>query len=76
VQGIQVNFFAVKVDKNKQVEKVIETSKPEIKEPLKAPVKKEKIELVTAQFEATATFAQLKALGQYMKDNNITYKNI
>lgn len=50
--------------------------KQEIKEPLKAPKKEEKIELVTAQFEATATYPQLKALGQYMKDNNIKYKNI
>lgn len=29
-----------------------------------------------ASFECTGTMAQLKALGQYMKENNITYKNL
>lgn len=33
-------------------------------------------ELVKAQFEVTGTMAQLRALGQYMRDNKITYKNI
>ena len=50
--------------------------KKEVKEPLKAPIKEVKREIVTAKFEASATLAELKALGQYMKNNNITYKNI
>jgi len=33
-------------------------------------------ELVKAQFEVTGTMAQLMALGQYMRDNHITYINI
>lgn len=33
-------------------------------------------ELVKAQFEVTGTMAQLRALGQYMRDNKITYINI
>jgi hypothetical protein len=32
--------------------------------------------IVTAKFQATAKFSVLKALGQYMRDNNIEYKNI
>lgn len=32
--------------------------------------------LLKASFEVTGTMAQLKALGQYMRDNNINYKNI
>lgn len=38
------------------------------------PEKKEKI--VQAKFIAEGTMSQLMALGQYMKENNITYKNI
>lgn len=47
--------------------------------PLKAPtVVHEPIKEKTfkASFECEGTMSQLKALGQYMKDNNITYKNI
>lgn len=51
-------------------------------EPIKAPIeikqeeKKPELEIVTASFEVKGTLGQLKALGQYMKENNITYKNI
>jgi hypothetical protein len=38
------------------------------------PVQKEKT--YKASFECEGTMAQLKALGQYMKDNNIKYKNL
>jgi|WetSurMetagenome_2_1015567.scaffolds.fasta_scaffold00157_17 hypothetical protein len=41
-----------------------------------APTVKTTEEAVTASFEVTGTMSQLKALGQYMKSNNITYKNI
>jgi len=46
--------------------------------PISTPIVKEtsKEELVTASFEVTGTMAQLKVLGQYMKDNQINYKNI
>lgn len=33
-------------------------------------------ELVTASFKVTGTMAQLKALGQYLRDNKINYQNI
>jgi len=44
--------------------------------PTVAPAAQKAEELVKAQFEVTGTMSQLKALGQYMKDNHITYKNI
>ena len=49
------------------------TAKPTV---ITAPTVQAKEETVTASFEVTGTMAQLRALGQYMKDNNITYKNI
>lgn len=47
-------------------------------EPLQAPVVESKPieELKTAAFEVTGTLTQLRALGQYMKENNLTYRNI
>lgn len=33
-------------------------------------------EIVTASFEVQGTMSQLRALGQFLKENNITYKNI
>lgn len=45
---------------------------------LRAPVVETKPieDLKTASFEVTGTMTQLRALGQYMKENSITYKNI
>lgn len=46
-------------------------------EPLKAPVIETPSEpLKEASFTVTGTLTQLRALGQYMKENNLTYKNI
>lgn len=46
-------------------------------EPLKAPVVEQPAEeLKTAAFKVTGTLTQLRALGQYMRDNKITYSNI
>jgi hypothetical protein len=48
-------------------------------EPLQAPVKEKfnpEEKKVKAAFECEGTYFQLKALGQYMKDNGIIYKNI
>lgn len=50
-----------------------------ISKPIEAPkieVLKEVEPLKKASFEVTATMTQLRALGAYMKENNITYKNI
>lgn len=44
--------------------------------PIQAPTVEKPVELVTASFTVSGTMSQIKALGQYMKDNNITYKNI
>jgi hypothetical protein len=51
--------------------------------PVSKPIEAPKVETVkeveplkTASFEVTATMAQLRALGAYMKENNISYKNI
>lgn len=48
--------------------------------PLKAPVEvpqpQQTVKVVTASFTVTGTMTQLKALGEYMRANNITYKNI
>jgi len=47
-------------------------------EPLKAPVVEQKPieDLKEAAFKVTGTMTQLRALGQYMRDNQITYTNI
>ena len=51
--------------------------KKEVAAPISAPiVEKESEPLKVASFEVTATMTQLRALGAYMKSNNITYKNI
>lgn len=48
-----------------------------IASPVKAPiVEKEAEPLKKASFEVTATMTQLRALGAYMKENGIVYKNI
>jgi len=44
--------------------------------PIEAPIANEAPKLVSASFEVVGTMVQLRALGQYMKDNNIKYKNI
>ena len=82
---VKVSDFKLKEAKAKtartpEVEKV---EKPTVKKVItvSAPVQAPKIEkkpepLKTASFEVTATMTQLRALGAYMKENNITYKNI
>lgn len=44
--------------------------------PSVAPAVQKTEELVKAQFEVTGTLTQLRQLGQYMRDNHITYINI
>lgn len=44
--------------------------------PTVAPAVQKTEELVKAQFEVTGTMTQLRALGQYMRDNKIAYVNI
>ena len=47
-----------------------------ISAPLQAPVVEKPAELRSASFEVVGTMEQLRALGQYMRDHNIQYKNI
>jgi len=48
-----------------------------VAEPITAPaVEKQTEPLKKAQFEVTATMTQLRALGAYLKEQKITYKNI
>lgn len=51
-------------------------SKMQFAAPVAAPEVKKTEELVKASFEVTGTMSQLRALGQWMKDNHITYKNL
>jgi len=43
---------------------------------VEAPKVETKEDIVNASFQVSSTYSKLKALGQYMKDNGITYKNI
>tara|TARA_R110002049_G_scaffold227912_1_gene400077 strand:- start:36824 stop:37858 length:1035 start_codon:yes stop_codon:yes gene_type:complete len=59
----------------------VAVEKPIIKKvaptPISAPTIEKEVEPIrTASFEVKATMPQLRALGVYMKENNITYKNI
>jgi len=76
----------VNAEKAKQIE-VVESSvtenvtapieKPAITQPIKAPtVEAPKEEIKTASFEVKATMTKLRALGVYMKENGIEYRNI
>jgi len=71
-----------KIKATKVVEPTTEIKKEEPKQPTKkeeviaAPVVETKLELLKATFEVTGTMPQLKALSEYLKSNNLTYKNI
>lgn len=72
----------IEASKPKEVQKETEPiTKQEVKKPIAKPisapiVEKPKEPIKTASFEVKATMPQLRALGEYMKQNNITYKNI
>lgn len=62
------------------INKIPDTIKP-IEKPVAAPISAPIVETppeptFTASFEVVGTMSQLKALGNYMKENNLTYKNI
>lgn len=56
--------------------KYVATAPAPVQEPIQAPTVEQPIKLVTASFECTGTLDQLKSVGAFMKQNNITYKNI
>ena len=49
---------------------------PQVKAPTKIDPPIEEPKLLKARFEVTGTLDQLKALGNYLKQNNLTYNNI
>ena len=53
-----------------------EPQAPAVNAPVSAPVAEKKEEIVSAAFRVSGTMTQLRALGQYMKANNIQYTNI
>lgn len=68
---------AIKAKTTQPVEDVEATPQPkEPAAPLKSPEKKVTVEVMNAEFRVTGTYSQLKALGAYMKANNIIYTNI
>lgn len=75
---IQAKIKAIKdVETSTENQTVIEEPKQKISTPISAPTVQKPIEEIkTASFEAKATMSKLRALGQYMKDNGIEYKNI
>jgi len=68
----------IKVEVNPEVTIYSEKKVAPISAPIFAPIveAKESEPLKTASFEVTATMTQLRALGEFMKSNNINYKNI
>lgn len=58
---------------NKAVESKQENKPIEV---IKAPTVETKLEILKAVFEVQGTMAQLKSLGEYLKQNNLTYKNL
>ena len=69
---------AIKLIPVEPIQQDVDFSEPvkPVAAPLAAPTLSKPAELVTASFQVTASMPQLTALGQYMKSNNITYKNI
>lgn len=83
VEAKRLKELAIAAPKTTEENTTVEAE--EIKEPIKkepapqiaAPVVEKKAEKqIQADFNVTCTMTQLRALGVYMKKNNITYKNI
>lgn len=69
----------IKQQKEERAKQIIEVNvEPEIAKdtPLQAPTVEETPRMYTTQFAVTGTIEQLKALKQFMIQNNITFKNI
>ena len=65
-------LFQEQIKKREEVQAPVQV--PAITPPTEDPIEQPKI--LTAQFEVQGTLEQLKALNQFLKDNNLTYKNI
>lgn len=68
------NLKSIELEKQNALKQLVQSN---ISQPITAPKEVIKDEpLKRASFEVTATMTQLRALGEYMKQNNINYKNI
>lgn len=68
------NLKSIELEKQNALKQPLQSN---ISQPITAPKEVIKDEpLKRASFEVTATMTQLRALGEYMKQNNINYKNI
>ena len=87
VKAKEISSKALEIEVDVATPEVVVYSKKEVAPPVAIPVAKPieapKVEAVKeaeplkkASFEVTATMTQLRALGAYMKENNISYKNI
>lgn len=81
VSELQVKIANVKSTNSTDLSQPKEAENIENSKTLSAPLSAPKVEetpepLKTASFEVTATMTQLRALGDYMRANNIIYKNI
>ncbi len=87
VKAKEISSKALEIEVDVATPEVVVYSKKEVAPPVAIPVAKpieapkaeavkEAEPLKKASFEVTATMTQLRALGAYMKANNIDYKNI
>lgn len=79
--SLKLGIFEAQIDaaKRKEPQQTITVGfKHEPIQPLQAPtvVEEVKEETFTASFEVNGTYAQLKALSEYLKSNSINYKNL
>lgn len=74
------DFLALEKKEEVKVSSPKEETKPEPKKEvvmtIKAPVVEEKLETVQVKFQVFGTLPELKALKQYLIDNNLTYNNL
>lgn len=73
LKKVESNQNSVSNDPKEVVTETTTKKSPPVARPI---ISKEPEPLKKASFEVTATMTQLRALGAYMKENNITYKNI
>lgn len=83
IETVIKEYEAAKKTQETPKEEVSAPIAPPLKAPpLKAPVQEvvkeqqEPVKVIRAEFRCFGTMVQLRALGQYMKDNNIKYENI
>lgn len=77
VAEVEVKLNDLKAKQSQNIPPIQGSNSKNISQPISAPKEITEPEpLKKASFEVTATMTQLRALGEYMKQNNINYKNI